>query len=120
MKIRIINLAKSVVMEDYELDPTQSPDCIGIQFLKLLIERQGGFYLTVHEKEVDGILVTYNKYVVSFSSVERYEDGEWEIGEKKYRRKLILGDTYFVEGIHSSVVYCSRVVPRSKYGFYSF
>lgn len=106
MKIRMINLAKSVVMEDYELDPTQSPDCIGIQFLKLLIERQGGFYLTVHEKDVEGLLVTYNKYVVSFSAVEGYEDGEWEIGEKKYRRKLLLGDTYFVEGgIHSSVIY---------------
>lgn len=106
MKIRIINLAKSVVMEDYELDPTQSSDCIGIQFLKMLIEEQDGFYLTVHEKDVEGILVTYNKYVVSFSNVVSYEDGEWTRGNKTYRRKLVLGDTYFIEGgIHSSVIY---------------
>lgn len=106
MKIRIINLAKSVVTKDYALDPTQSSDCIGIQFLKLLLEEQGGFYLTVHEKDVEGLIVTYNKYVISFSHVVTYEDGNWEIGEKKYTRKLVLGDTYFIEGgIHSSVLY---------------
>ena len=106
MKIRIINLAKSVVTDDYALDPTQSSDCIGIQFLKLLIEAQGGFYLTVHEKDVEGLIVTFNKYAISFSNVITYEDGEWEIGKKKYTRKLVLGDTYFIEGgIHSSVLY---------------
>lgn len=106
MKIRIINLAKSVVTDDYALDPTQSSDCTGIQFLKLLIEEQGGFYLTVHEKDVEGLIVTFNKYAISFSNVTSYEDGEWEIGQKKYTRKLVLGDTYFIEGgIHSSVLY---------------
>ena len=106
MKIRIINLAKSVVTDDYALDPTQSSDCTGIQFLKLLIEEQGGFYLTVHEKDVEGLIVTFNKYAISFSNVISYEDGEWEIGQKKYTRKLVLGDTYFIEGgIHSSVLY---------------
>ena len=37
MKILIIDWAKSVVIKDYELDPTQIPDYIGIQFLKLFI-----------------------------------------------------------------------------------
>lgn len=106
LKIRIINLAKSVVKDDYALDPTQSSDCTGIQFLKLLIDAQGGFYLTVHEKDVEGLIVTFNKYVISFSNVTTYEDGEWQIGDKKYTRKLVLGDTYFIEGgIHSSVLY---------------
>ena len=44
MKIRIINLAKSVVTDDYALDPTQSSDCTSERFLN----RKGDAYYERH------------------------------------------------------------------------
>lgn len=105
-KIRIIvqTLSTDVMLKDYGINPEDSNDTLGIQFLKAIKKSQGAYYLTFTPTNtaLDYLLVTYNNEVIAFAGVKWDKlDDTVDKGEKTYKSKLILkeDEVYAIRGL---------------------